>query len=342
MRQRLPVLPILALLVGPHLFAAVAPGPKTDSSASSTPPAAIVPTPPMQPPAEVESDSGIRRVEDLKPTWVAAAKSAVLPGWGQFQTGHPIRGSILMILDPWLYGDAAFRTWSAIPKLRDKAGALEERVRAFESTHRVRSDSLLPTDTNTLARQDSASLVVLRDSASLIRGRARISADYRNGELAWAIGLHVYAIVDAAEDAWLASGGKRPETEMSGAIWRSLLVPGWGQVYNAHYSKAALLYMGIGGSLTSFFSRQEMVDFWKEQTDLARSQNRSTTVPAQQTEFFRKRRNQYVWGLGVVYVYQVLDAAVDARLSRFSRPFPLSLSPLPDPDRPGLVARLRF
>lgn len=274
--------------------------------------------------------------------WVAAAKSAVLPGWGQFQTGHPIRGSILMVLNPWLYADAAFRTWSAIPKLRDKAGILEERTRDFASTHRVRSDSLLPADTNTLARQDSTRLAVLQDSSSLLRGRARISADYRNGELAWAIGLHLYAIMDAAEDAWLANGGQRPETEMSGAIWRSLLIPGWGQVYNARYSKAALLYMGIGGSLTSFFSRQEMVDFWKQQTDLARTQNRSTTLPAQQTEFFRKRRNQYVWGLGIVYVYQVLDAAVDARLSRFHRPFPLSLSPLPHPDRPGMVAHFRF
>jgi hypothetical protein len=247
-----------------------------------------------------------------------------------------------MVVDPWLYGDAAFRTWSAIPKLRDKASALEGRTDDFARTHRVRSDSTLSADTNAFARQDSTRLVVLRDSSSLIRGRARISADYRNGELAWAIGLHFYSVVDAAEDAWLAAGGKRPETEMSGAIWRSLIVPGWGQVYNAHYSKAALLYMGIGGSLVSFFSRQEMVEFWKEQTNLARSQNRSASVPAQQTEFFRKRRNQYVWGLGIVYVYQVLDAAVDARLSRFSRPFPLSLAPLPDPDRPGLVASLRF
>jgi hypothetical protein len=328
MRLRLPVLPILALLVGP-CFAAAAPA---DANVDSS---RALPDP-------IPSDSGLRRVEDLKPAWLAAAKSAVLPGWGQFQTGHPIRGSILMVLDPWLYADAAFRTWSAIPKLRDKASALEERARVFEATHRVRSDSLLPADTNTLARQDSARLVVLQDSSSLIRGRARISADYRNGELAWAIGLHLYAIVDAAEDAWLANGGKRPETEMSGAIWRSLLIPGWGQLYNARYSKAALLYMGIGGSLTSFFSRQEMVEFWKDQTELARSQNRSTSLPAQQTEFFRKRRNQYVWGLGIVYVYQVLDAAVDARLSRFHRPFPLTLAPLPDPDRPGMVAHFRF
>lgn len=341
MRQRLPVPTILALLVGPCVAAPVSTASPSPDSAPSVLSKTVPPTD-SSPAPDTSKPDAPRVDKPLQPAWTAGAKSALLPGWGQFQTGHPIRGSLLMILDPWLYGDAAFRTWSAIPKLRDKASLLEERTRDFAATHRVRTDSTLPADTIAFARQDSSRLVVLQDSASLLRGRARISADYRNGELAWAIGLHVYALVDAAEDAWLAAGGRRPETGMGSAIWRSLVVPGWGQIHNAHYSKAALLYMGIGGSLVSFFSRQQMVEFWKEQTDSARAQNRSTTVPAQQTEFFRKRRNQYVWGLGLVYIYQVLDAAVDARLSRFGRPFPLSFSPLPDPDRPGLVARYRF
>ena len=277
---------------------------------------------------------------DLTPTWIAGGKSTVLPGWGQFQTGHDIRGSILMVFDVWLYGDAAFRTWSAIPKLRDKAAVLTQRTSVFADSVRARGDTTRPGFLLANLRTDSAGLKILQDSASLMRGRARVSADYRNGELAWAMGMHAYAIADAAEDAWLASGGKRPVTEMSSAIWRSALIPGWGQIYNAHYSKAALLYMGIAGSLTSFFSRQQMVEFWQSETQLAIADGRSTTTTVQQTEFFRKRRNQYVWGMGLVYVYQILDAAVDARLSRFGRPFPLALEPRFD--QPGLVASLRF
>lgn len=279
-------------------------------------------------------------VSPPRPSWMAAgAKSAILPGWGQFQTGHPIRGSLLSILDVWLYSDAAYRTWSAIPKLRDKASAMEAREAVASESLLVRLDTARHVPAADL-KTDSGSLKILRDSASMLRGRARISADYRNGEIAWAIGLHVYAIVDAAEAAWLASGGKRPVTEMSSALWRSLLVPGWGQIHNAHYSKAALLYMGVAGSVVSFFSRQEMVEFWQEETRRAIAEGRSTSTTVQQTEFFRKRRNQYVWGLGVVYVYQVLDAAVDARLSRFGMPFPLALEPRFD--RPGLTASYRF
>ena len=35
----------------------------------------------------------------------------------------------------------------------------------------------------------------MEDSASVARGRAMISADYRNSEVAWAVGIHLYAIV---------------------------------------------------------------------------------------------------------------------------------------------------
>ncbi len=275
-----------------------------------------------------------------RPTWMSAgAKSAILPGWGQFQTGHPIRGSILAVLDVWLYSDAAFRTWSSIPKARDKVRPLELRTGIAAESLLVRLDTARHVPAADLKR-DSAALHVLQDSASLLRGRARISADYRNGEIAWAIGLHAYAIVDAAEAAWLASGGRRPVTEMSSAIWRSVVIPGWGQLHNGHYSKAALLYMGIGGSVASMLSRQEMVEFWQDETRRAMEDGRSTATAVQQTEFFRKRRNQYIWGLGLVYVYQILDAAVDARLSRFGRPFPLALEPAFD--RPGMVASYRF
>ncbi|MEN9307829.1 MAG: hypothetical protein RL173_1761 [Fibrobacterota bacterium] len=292
----------------------------------------------------------------LKPAWMAGLKSAVVPGWGQFQTGHNIRGTTLMILDGWLYSDVIFRTATAIPKLREKARILEGRATSYyNDTVLWQIDSIkfysdtslhypaefMALDSIELKRYQSR-LHVIQDSLSLIRGRSKISADYRNGELAWAIGLHVYAIADAAEDAWLAAGGKRPVTEMSSAIWRSLVLPGWGQVYNRRYSKAALLYMGIGGSLASFFSRQEMVYFWKAEARRAILEQRSITTASQQTEFFRKRRNQYIWGLGVVYVYQIMDAAVDARLSRFGLPFRLELEPQPQPDRPGLTANFRF
>lgn len=261
----------------------------------------------------------------------AAVQSLLLPGLGQYTTGHPIQGTVLVVGDLWLYGDVISRTWNSVPDLRDKAADLNERSRLFADTLQARSDTT-PTS--------RATLTSLRDSAYKARSQAKVSADYRNSELAWAAGLHLYSVVTAAEDAWLRRGGKRPVTSMARAGIYSALLPGMGQIYNQHYSKAALLYLGVLGATVSYNSRQEVVQFFLEERRLALAEKRPTTDVDQQLEFFRKRRNQYIWGLGLVYVYQILDAAVDARLSRVSETFPLSVAPRVD--HPGLTLAWTF
>lgn len=261
----------------------------------------------------------------------AAAASLVLPGAGQWWTGHPIRGSILGTLELWLYGDALQRGLSGIPRLRKERNEIRSRVEL--EIARQETDK----DTTASAR---AVLAKLRDSLSDASGSANISTDYVHSEVAWALGLHVWGVVDAAESAWILNGGRRPVRSMSTSALASALVPGLGQILNGRYSKAALLYMGVGGAVASFHGRQEMVEFWKTESDIAFAEGRGTAVPNEQADFFRKRRNQYAWGLGLIYIYQILDAAVDARLSRIDEASPLALEP--SPLGPGLVATLRF
>jgi TM2 domain-containing membrane protein YozV len=152
--------------------------------------------------------------------------------------------------------------------------------------------------------------------------------------------VHLYAIADAAEDAWLQRGGHRPVTDMATAAFASALVPGLGQIYNTHYSKAALLYCGVIGAVVSYQSHQSMVEFWQAENARAIADSTSTTEIQEQLVFFRKRRNQYVWGLGLIYIYQILDAVVDARLSRVDQPFPISISPTFS--NPGLLVSWKF
>ncbi len=261
----------------------------------------------------------------------AAAASLVLPGAGQWWTGHPIRGSILGTLELWLYGDALQRGLSGIPRLRKERNEIRSRMEL--EIARQETDK----DTTASAR---AVLAKLQDSLSDASGSANISTDYVHSEVAWALGLHVWGVVDAAESAWILNGGRRPVRSMSTSALASALVPGLGQILNGRYSKAALLYMGVGGAIVSFHGRQEMVEFWKTESDIAFAEGRSTAVPNEQADFFRKRRNQYAWGLGLIYIYQILDAAVDARLSRIDEASPLALEP--SPLGPGLVATLRF
>ncbi|MCB9496851.1 MAG: hypothetical protein H6686_08220 [Fibrobacteria bacterium] len=261
--------------------------------------------------------------------WQAALASLVVPGAGQWMNGHPVRGSILGTMELWMYGDALQRNLSGIPRLREDRDAIL--VSLMETRSRLTGDT-------TLASREI--LLQLGDSLSTASGNANISTDYVHSEIAWALGVHAWGVVDAAEDAWIRRGGTRPVRTMAQAAWASALLPGLGQILNGRYSKAALLYMGIGGSVVSLAGRQSMVEFWKTESDLALAEGRSTRIPAEQADFFRKRRNQYIWGLGLLYVYQILDATVDARLARMEETSTLSLAPVFD--RPGLRATLRF
>jgi len=282
-------------------------------------------------PSPIRDTTAVEPVRLPAPAWSVGLRSAVVPGWGQFATGHPIRGTVLSVLDIWTYGDALQRTFQTLPRLRRKARdatllADQQRSIAF---HWVSDTS----DSGKSNWASTSSLLKSLDSgASRARGQARISADYRDCEMAWAVGMHLYAVADAAEEGWLQGGGRRGVKDMVVAAWASALLPGAGQIYNERYSKAALLYCGVIGAVSSWKAHQETVDFWRQEAAIARADSASTTTIDQQQAFFRKRRNQYIWGLGLIYVYQIVDAMVDARLSRVDQPFPIALEPLlPDP-----------
>ena len=57
----------------------------------------------------------------------------------------------------------------------------------------------------------------------------------------------------------------------------------------------------------------------KNSEELDRVQERVT--------YYRKNRNQYIWGVALIYLYSIGDAVVDALLSDFDNPVHLALLP---------------
>jgi hypothetical protein len=83
-----------------------------------------------------------------------------------------------------------------------------------------------------------------------------------------------------------------------GAVLRSALLPGWGQVYTGHYVKA-----GIAVAVNALFAFQiykyEMK--WRDEKN----------------ENFRNKRNQFSWYFALSYLITMADAYVDAYLYKF-------------------------
>ena len=271
-------------------------------------------------------------------TTKALTLSVLLPGGGQFYGHHPVRGGFLVGLETVLFG-AAFSTYFLdLPKwghqtsqYLDSADAALERM----------AD---PT-TATTAQTDFQKWVGLARGKSALRLR---QADLANSEIAWAMGLHFYGITDAMEIVRQSHESDPPIRKVRSAMWRGLVFPGGGQLYNGRYGKFGLLWMGLGGATLSAWSRQNVVASLNRSVATARLEeaqglSSDLTELDRDRTLYRKRRNQYYWGMTLFYIYSVLDGMVDAALSDFDRPNRYALLPgLSPTGNISLLAQLSF
>jgi hypothetical protein len=263
---------------------------------------------------------------------------SLLPGGGQIYGHHPVRGGFLIGMETLLGGLALYSHFVDIPHWQDQATA------ALDS-----ADALFIEES-----QDPSRFSELegkrRNQVDFARSRIDLAAqqkDLVNSEFAWALGLHAYGMLDAVEIAYLSRHNDLQTRSVRKALLRGLLFPGGGQLYNHRYAKFGMLWMALGASAVSIWSRQEMVDELNVRVQTARVEagGSESDPDVQKLEkdrtLYRKRRNQYFWGMGLFYVYAVLDGMVDAALSDFDAPQRFALTATPD-GALGLMASIPF
>lgn len=93
-----------------------------------------------------------------------------------------------------------------------------------------------------------------------------------------------------------------------GAVLRSAVLPGWGQVYTQQYIKAGVVFTVNAALLWIVldYNRQ-----WKDT----------------QNQGFRDNRNEYTWYLGLAYLLTLVDAYVDASLFGFDEAIEIACAP---------------
>ena len=93
-----------------------------------------------------------------------------------------------------------------------------------------------------------------------------------------------------------------------GAVLRSAILPGWGQVYTHQYIKAGVVFTVNAALLWTVLDYDRQ---WKDT----------------QNESFRDKRNQYTWYLGLAYLLTLVDAYVDASLFGFNEAMEIACVP---------------
>lgn len=118
------------------------------------------------------------------------------------------------------------------------------------------------------------------------------------------------------------------------AAFLSAVLPGAGQIYNRKYWKLPIVYAGLGGFGYMFYTNNTQYLKFRKQVIAANDDNPNTTydqnyTPDQlQTQklYYRKFRDFAVFGFGIVYLINIIDASVDAHLKTFDVSDDLSMN----------------
>lgn len=244
----------------------------------------------------------------------------IFPGGGQYYTGHYIRGGFITAIELGL----------AYEVFVNKRAQKRKRFRQA----REYQDSVIVYSRKMLRNRDS--LFYYQEKRNQFAERIRSFSDHkieeedlRKSELAWMVGLHLYSLFDAF-GIWMNNRGHSVENRPVKSALLRALVPGWGQIYNDEYGKAGLVYMGMLGATVSIHSRQNVIDYYLDRKHfLEREEPSNADLDGinEQILYFRKNRNQYIWGIVLIYLYSIGDAVVDAMMSDFDSPLHFVLGP---------------
>ena len=261
------------------------------------------------------------------------ALGLVFPGGGQFYTEHYVRGSFILTIETALALEV-FVNKPAQQQKRLRESKLSQDTVELMTRLLLQSGVYSPA---TVAARDRSLAAIRKNSDTKMK-----EEDLRRSELAWMGGLHLYSLLDGY-GIWMHNQGRSVEgRKVSSAVWRAVVLPGLGQFYNGEPGKAGLLYMSFIGGAVSLNTRQGMVRYFEERRNTASAENVSPEELSKIQEdllFFRKKRNQYIWGMALFYLYSIADAAVDAALSDFDSPLYWALGP-GDGSSPGVSAEL--
>ena len=244
----------------------------------------------------------------------------IFPGGGQYYTGHYIRGGFITAIELGL-------AYEVFVNKRAQKRKRFRQAREYQGSVIVYSRKML---------RNRDSLFYYQEKRNQFAERIRSFSDHkieeedlRKSELAWMVGLHLYSLFDAF-GIWMNNRGHSVENRPVKSALLRALVPGWGQIYNDEYGKAGLVYMGMLGATVSIHSRQNVIDYYLDRKHFLEREDPSNADLDginEQILYFRKNRNQYIWGIVLIYLYSIGDAVVDAMMSDFDSPLHFVLGP---------------
>ena len=151
-----------------------------------------------------------------------------------------------------------------------------------------------------------------------VAGRAQTTADSSTVNIVSSAGIDTLRLLS-----------DEPLKSPMGAMLRSALLPGWGQLYNRSYIKSGVVVAVHG------FLLYKVLDNNRRWLDL-----RKVKDPGRYNA--KDTRNRYIWYTGLAYLLNLVDAYVDAYLFGFDDVIDLTWQPLPGQNSQTLTLHIKL
>ena len=126
-------------------------------------------------------------------------------------------------------------------------------------------------------------------------------------------GIHAQTELDTLSGVQLSDTSFVMQKSPWGAVLRSALIPGFGQVYNESYWKAPVIWGFIGYFTYGWISNN---DLYKKYRDRYSSSLANSDLSLR--EFYKDSRDLYTIYMLLTYFLNLIDAYVDAHMFDFS------------------------
>jgi hypothetical protein len=147
---------------------------------------------------------------------------------------------------------------------------------------------------------------------------------------------------DIAEVSYADKAADTTRTQNpTAALFKSMFVPGWGQIGNKRYIKAGVIIAVETYLIANLIHQSSVTQDAKRDFD---NPSDSTLIPYLYNKYkdAKDTRNLYSWFTGLTIFISMFDAYVDAHLARFPKEREgLSLDIAPAP-KSGLAVNLKF
>jgi len=279
-----------------------------------------------------------------------ALLSLIVPGGGQFSTGHYVKGSVILAGSAIL-GAVTYATYQDYRIKRDDASVWNDSLNVNRNVVTIQADTITTTSGDSIA-YDTSFVGVHYDMEYQYAKFLKTKASYSTYQgLLWCAGFYYYNVLDALKSTGhFTDSLERNPTKA--ALLSAIPFAGLGQLYNGELGKAGIIFMTQTSLAFMAYTNHLQMRICEKNIEKIENSGNVESKDADASRLDKlwnsarndafKSRNTYIWYSLALYLYGIVDAVVDAHLHDLPSKMQIEPDIVPQHGKVGMQLKYNF